>query len=335
MLMKTYSYKDEPIKIYGLPEFEKTKTLTRLPDSLIEKIPSLVHLGRRCPGARMEFCTDATEITVELLFKTLSVDVGMSLYSCQSAFVQVGEHTSSEYVGLVNPSGYGQKNVKKTFRLSGKLQQVVIWIPRNEQMESVSVTVPDEATVTAPHGYKYEKPIVYYGSSITEGGCCCNIFNAYNAIISRHLDTDYINLGFSGNAKGEPEMADYISSLDMSIFVYDYDHNAPSVAHLSATHEPFFKRIREAKPDLPVIMMTRPKVKYNADEIMRREVVKKTYENALAAGDKNVYFLDGETFYGETDRELCSLDVIHPNDLGFYRMANAVEPLIKKLLENK
>ena len=332
-MMKRYTYKDEPIRIYGLPEFEKNKRLTRLPDELIERIPSLSHLGRRCPGARMEFRTNATELTVSLDFKTLSVDVGMSLYHCQSAFVQVGEHTEAEFIGLVNPPDYSTKTVEKTFKLSGELQQVTIWIPRNEQMECISISVPDEAEVLEPSGYKYETPIVYYGSSITEGGCSCNIFNAYNAIISRHLDTDYINLGFSGSAKGEPEMANYISGIDMSIFVYDYDHNAPNVEHLEATHEPFFKRIREARPTLPIVMMTRPKASYNEDEKRRREVVRATYENALAKGDGNVYFLDGETFYGENDRELCSMDVIHPNDLGFHRMAAVVEPLIKELLE--
>ncbi len=330
--MKTYRYSDPPVKVYGLPELNKTGRLVRLPDDVIEKVPSLSHYGRRCPGARMELQTDAKSITVGIEFKTLSVDVGMSLYSCQSAYVTVGEHTEAEYIGLVNPKNYEDKTVEKVFSLSGKMQNVTVWLPRNEQLESIWVSVPDEAEVKAPVGYKYEKPIVYYGSSITEGGCCCNIFNAYNAIICRHLDADYINLGFSGSAKGEMPIADYIASLDMSIFVYDYDHNAPTVKHLKDTHEPFFKRIRESRPDLPVIMMTRPKVRYTEEERQRRQVVRQTYENALASGDKNVYFLDGETFYGEADRELCSTDLIHPNDIGFLRMAEKIEPLIKALL---
>ena len=331
--MKTYRYNDEPIRIYGLPEFERSGRLARLSDELIEKIPTLSHYGRRCPGGRMELQTDARSITVRVEFKTLSVDVGMSLYNCQSAFVTVGRHTDAVYLGLVNPKDYSEKVVEKTFTLSGEMQNVTVWLPRNEQLESISVTVPDEAAVLPPIGYKYEKPIVYYGSSITEGGCCCNIFNAYNAIISRHLDTDYINLGFSGSARGEMPMADFISTLDMSIFVYDYDHNSPNPEHLLATHEPFFNRIREADPSLPVIMMTRPKAVYNEEERRRREIVRRTYENALAKGDKNVYFIDGETFYGETDRELCSGDTIHPNDLGFFRMAEKIEPLIKALLK--
>ena len=91
--MKTYRYNDEPIRIYGLPEFERSGRLARLSDELIEKIPTLSHYGRRCPGGRMELQTDARSITVRVEFKTLSVDVGMSLYNCQSAFVTVGTVT--------------------------------------------------------------------------------------------------------------------------------------------------------------------------------------------------------------------------------------------------
>ena len=333
--MKTFRHTDQPIRIYGLPEFDRTGRLVRLPDHVIEAIPVLSHLGRRCPGARMEFKTDARSVTVRVVMKTLDFDIGMSIYSCQSAFVTVGDHKNATYLGLVNPKDYASKVAEKTFELSGEMQNVTVWLPRNEQLEEITVTVPDEARVEAPVGYKYTKPIVYYGSSITEGGCCCNIFNAYNAIICRHLDTDYVNLGFSGRARGETVMADYISGIDASVFVYDYDHNAPTVEHLQATHEPFFKRIRQAHPDLPVIMMTRPKANYDEDDKKRREVVRATYERAVADGDENVWFIDGESFYGETDRELCSIDVIHPNDLGFFRMASVIEPVIEKILKKQ
>lgn len=70
---------------------------------------------------------------------------------------------------------------------------------------------------------------------------------------------NYINLGFSGNAKAEDTMIKYIKGLDMSIFVYDYDHNAPTVEHLRATHNKMFVAIREAHPDLPILILPRPK----------------------------------------------------------------------------
>lgn len=129
-------------------------------------------------------------------------------------------------------------------------------------------------------------------------------------------------------------MADYINTIDMGAFVYDYDHNAPTVEHLSNTHKPFFDRIREAHPNIPILMMTRPAEVYNDDMKARRDIVKATYNAAVAAGDKNVYFIDGETFYGEFDRNLCAVDNCHPNDLGFFRMASVIRPVLKQMLDS-
>jgi hypothetical protein len=214
------------------------------------------------------------------------------------------------------------------------MEQITVYFPRNEIIDFIEISVTDDANVAPPTPYAYEKPVVFYGSSITEGGCCCNVTNAYNAMLSRWPDFDYINLGFSGSAMGEPVMADYIAAMDMSAFVFDYDHNAPSIKHLAATHKPFFDRIRAAHPNLPILMMTRPAEVYTSDYKARREVVRATYEAAIAAGDNNVYFIDGETFYGDTDRNLCASDDCHPNDLGFYRMASVIRPVLEKMLKS-
>ena len=128
-------------------------------------------------------------------------------------------------------------------------------------------------------------------------------------------------------------MAAYISKLDMSVFVYDYDHNAPDEAHLAATHEKMFQTIRSAQPDLPIIMMTMPKSKPgDADKRQRRfQIIQQTYRNAVAAGDRNVYLISGSELLGDC-AESATVDNCHPNDLGFYMMAQKLAPMIKKLL---
>ena len=99
-------------------------------------------------------------------------------------------------------------------------------------------------------------------------------------------------------------------------------------------HEAFFKIVREKNPELPVIFVTKPD--YNSDvreNSKRREVVLKTYKNAVKAGDKNVYYIDGETLFGIEDRDSCTVDGCHPNDLGFMRMAQVICPVLKKALK--
>ena len=213
------------------------------------------------------------------------------------------------------------------------MEDVLILLPRNEIVENVEILLDDDAEILPPTEYKYSKPILYYGSSITEGGISCNPSNAYNAIISRHLDVDYINLGFSGNAKGELAMADYINTLDFSIFVYDYDHNCNGAAHLKETHHPFYRIIREAHPDLPIIMITSSTILLKEQEFAaRREVILESYKQALEEGDKNVYLIDGKELFGGDNWDACTVDGVHPNDLGFYRMAKRIGRDVQAIL---
>lgn len=329
--MKKYNCFDEPIKVFGIPFFEEKRKFERLPEQLRAKMSNLEFLGRRCPGARIGFRTDAEEFTVKIYLKTLSLDIGMSIYSCQSACVMIGDRQNSVFAALINPPNYNTKVFEKTVKKSSNMEEVTIWLLRNEEIDNVEIIMPDYACVEGPTPYKYGKAL-YYGSSITEGGCCCNVTNGYNALLSRWLDLDYYNFGFSGKARGELEMADYINTIDMSLFVMDYDHNAPNVEHLRNTHEPFFKRIREVNPNLPILILSKPDFDYTDDGKERRSVIENTYNNAVKAADKNVYFIDGETFFGEYDRHLCTIDRTHPNDLGFYRMATVILPTMKKIL---
>ncbi|MBQ2881244.1 MAG: hypothetical protein IJE40_03150 [Clostridia bacterium] len=332
--MKMYKYNEKPLEVHGIPHFEKHGKLERLPEDVRIKVPSLSFLGIRTPGARLCFRTNSTKITVRIEFETMNFDHGMSMKAAQSANVLIGERKKARFAGLVSPKNYNEKIAENTFEKSGDFEDVTIWFPRNEVISDISVSIEDDAEIESPSPYKYP-PMLFYGSSITEGGCACRVTNAYNAIISQHLDADYYNFGFSGCAKGELALADYINTIPMSIFVMDYDHNAPTVEHLAATHEPFFKRIRENNPDLPIVLMTRPNFDNDITAFERREIIKNTYKNAVDSGDKNIYFIDGETFFGNTDREFCTNDGCHPNDLGFYRMASVVEPVIKKILEEK
>ena len=325
---------DAPIRVFGVPFFEEKKNLERLPPELIEALKYGNKLGRRCPGTRVCFRTDATEFELELTLEPMSVDIGMAIYSCQSAEVLVGERGKARFASLVNPPNYNTTTFSKKITKSDKMEDVTIFLPRNEVISCVKLTFPDDAHVEEPTPYRYG-PVLYYGSSITEGGCCCRLTNAYNALLSNRLDVDYYNFGFSGSAKGELIMADYINTLPIKAFVYDYDHNAPSAEHLRKTHEPFFLRIREKQPNLPILMMGRPDFDYAADARERREIIFSTYKNALARGDQNVYYLDSEEFFGTVDREQCTVDRVHPNDLGFYRMAEVVEPVLRQMLNIK
>jgi lysophospholipase L1-like esterase len=211
-----------------------------------------------------------------------------------------------------------------------EMREYTINFPTYSSVDSLYVGLDENAKLEAPGKYRVETPVVFYGSSITQGGCASRPGSTYQAVASRRLDFDYVNLGFSGNAKGEQVMADYIAGLPMSVFVCDYDHNAPTVEHLWATHENLYRTVRKAHPDIPVIFMARPLFTPGEDALARLEVIKATYEKAKAAGE-NVYLIDGPTLMAMAGDDGL-VDGAHPNDLGFASMAKAVGDVLAEIL---
>ena len=330
--MKTYNFKDAPIKIHGAI-INKNGRLVRMDDEVAKTVNE--YTGVRVfsgAGARVRFKTDSKSIKIRATVANNGIDWAIPLSG--SCGIDVFEESTR--IGLVNAKNYGILEFEDTLKKSDAVSNITLMLPRNEPILDLEISIDDGAQMLEADPYKYEKPIVFYGSSITEGGCSSTVSKCYTALVTRWLDSDYINLGVSGNARGEENMANYIKRLDMSIFVMDYDHNAPTPEHLEKTHEPFFKIIREAHPTLPIVMMSKPDFDNGIEENkIRRDIIKRTYENALANGDKNVYFIDGESFFGDTDRSICTVEGCHPTDLGFMRMAEVVYPVLKAILENK
>lgn len=222
-------------------------------------------------------------------------------------------------------------------------KQLCDWIinfPLYCGVRNVQIGLKAGSVIEPPAPRKVEAPVLFYGSSITQGGCASRPGNNYCSMLCRAIDAPQINLGFSGCGRGEIALAHAIGKLKLSAFVLDYDHNAPTIEHLRATHEPFFKAVRSAQPDLPIIIMTKCDYpNYDPEKIAtadtRIDIIRQTYLNAVASGDKNVWFIDGRTLFGEEDRDICTVDNCHPNDAGFYRMYQNVLPTLKKALNIK
>ena len=120
--------------------------------------------------------------------------------------------------------------------------------------------------------------------------------------------------------------------MDMSIFVCDYDHNAYAPGYLKETHMPLLRAVRAVQPDLPILVLSAPDSLLKPEWRYRREIIRENVEQLQSEGDKNIYFLDGITLFEGEGWDSCTVDGCHPNDLGFLRMANKMEPHIKRLL---
>ena len=205
--------------------------------------------------------------------------------------------------------------------------------PLYSNLTKLYVGLEQGASLKEAPNYTYEVPIVSYGSSITQGGCASRPGNCYQHFLTRQFDCDHWNLGFSGSARAEDVMIDWVRQLKMSVFLYDYDYNSLTKEHLAATHEKMFLAVRETQPDLPIIMMSRPKYYLSEYEKLRLEIIRTTYENAKVRGDQNVYFIDGPTLMADI-KDNGTVDNCHPSDSGFASMAKAITPVLGKILES-
>ncbi len=316
-------------KIYGLVENEYNR-LPKPQRKMASK--SLLYLQNNLSGGRVRFITNSKNLGIRVKLKNSDLIynfsyIGFSGVDCYKGYDQ----NRLEFMGVCCPPIY-RKRAKTQFKLSGEREQITLYLPIYNSIEKLEIGVDNGAYIEAPVEYKREKPMLFYGSSITQGGCASRAGNNYCAMVSRYLDSDFVCLGFSGNAKGELWLADYIAQQEMSVFIYDYDFNAPNAEYLKKTHLPFLKKILEKQPNLPVVMMSKPSAKLEGEDIERREIIRDTYNWAKNEG-YDVYFIDGETLFGQEGSECCTVDKIHPNDLGFYRMAQTLYPVLKEILE--
>ena len=321
----------EPFEIRGLAAAEGER-FVRLPVADLQKYSEGVQLlAYHTAGGRVRFQTDSARVAVRV--KSLNAGAMSHMPLTGSAGVDI--YKNGAFAASVRPATGDGGWFEGVYTSSGEMARYEINMPLYNGLTALLIGLDEGAKLLAPDPYRYDRPVVYYGSSITQGGCASRPGNSYQGFLSRWLDADQINLGFSGNGRGEAEMAQYIAGLEMSAFVLDYDHNAPSAEHLEKTHEAFFKIIREKHPLLPVVFVSKPDFDQNPEvNGQRRAVIFKTYENAKNNGDRHVYFVDGQTLFGDSDRDACTVDGCHPNDLGFYRMAQAIYPALKAGLES-
>lgn len=210
-----------------------------MPENIARGVSEGVYvLHSNTAGGRVRFVTDSPYIAIYAKMDGL----GKMPHFALTGSIGFDLYVDNYYTNTFVPPFDIKDGYESIFEFEKKEQrEITIDFPLYSNVNELYIGLQEDSFLAEAKPYKNVKPIVYYGSSITQGGCASRPGMSYQAIISRIFNYDYINLGFSGSAKAEDEMIEYIKNLDMSIFVYDYDHNAPTVEHLKKTHEKMFK----------------------------------------------------------------------------------------------
>ena len=344
------SVREAPFTIDGLYHPERPGTFRRLPEELEEKFRQMTDpISQRVAGhatapagGRIRFATNASRLTVKITIpgklgsstdtQTLLSTSGMDLYIVDF------DGEARYHASLSYNDNHDLIEGGLTVSLPGDyLYDYVLYMPYLMKISDVEISVNEGATLTAPRvGYKIEKPILFYGSSIVHGASCSRPGLVYSAIVGRRLHANFINLGFAGAARAEKEIVDYIAEKgsELSAFVLDYDHNSPGRDHLAETHKNFYLTVREKNPDLPIVMVTAPVALITSNGWKaRRAAILRNYVEGIEAGDQNLHLVDGFTMmHGDVPTDELLIDGTHPCDLGFHRMAYAIGGTLDRIL---
>ncbi|MDR4890083.1 SGNH/GDSL hydrolase family protein [Fredinandcohnia sp. QZ13] len=336
--IRWYSPKEKPFRISGFAWFNKEERYRRLPAKPVYDIPPRVdELADNTSGGQICFRTNATKLEIKVKL-TDAANMGHMTASGQCGFdVYVGDPGKQQYYATAIPSLLEQSYEKTIWDFSSRSQhiteqfrEVTLNFPLYQGVEEVLIGTNSSAIIEPPTPYDSDKRVIFYGTSITQGACASRPGMSYTNILSRRMNLEFINLGFSGSGRGEHGVALTIREIERpACFVLDYEANV-TYKEYKDTLIPFIETYREYHPDVPIIIVSRiPFVQDKAigeyeDYQNRREYSKSTVEKLQQQGDKNISFIDGANLLGELWHE-CTVDGIHPNDLGFMEMANRME----------
>jgi hypothetical protein len=212
----------------------------------------------------------------------------------------------------------------------------VLYLPLYNGIKSLEIGVPKGATIT-PTPPRKDKPILFYGTSITHGACASRTGMCFVNMLGRRLDRPMLNFGFSGNGRMEVEVVKFLAEVDPAIFVLDCVANT-SAQQLTERTAPAVKLIREKHPDTPILLVEQrawansPLVPSQAQSHAEKcAAYRAAYDKLIAEGTKHLHYqVGGDNLIGGDGEG--TTDGSHPNDLGMMRYADALEPALRQLL---
>lgn len=329
-----YDPQKEPFSLHGLI-VQEDGAFRRMPWEIAEKVsPKVYALSSHTSGGRVRFVTNSDRLALRVGFERFDARSIMSLQASLGFDVYVEQDGKEVFFRSVLPPFDAKNGYENSIPLPEGEKQITLYFPLYNDVKSLSVGLSRGSSLKKAAPYERTTPILFYGSSITQGACASRPGISYVARIARNLKSDFINLGFAGGCKGERVMSEYLATIPSSVFVLDYDHNSPNPAFLNETHYGVYKTYREKHPDTPIVLVTRPASNpTNPAVIGRRNVVMETYLRAVSEGDQKIFFVDGFELLDDEERMDCTVDGTHPNDYGFYRMAKIIGAAVRRAME--
>ena len=301
--------------------------------------PAVWNLSRDSAGMMVRFKTDSAIIWADYtLFRERLNGVNMTPIGTSGLDLYARDDAGHwRWVGVARPT---QKNVRVEIikDLTPGLREYAIYLPLYNGVEKLSIGVDPSAQFT-PLAPRTDKPIVFYGTSITHGASASRPGMVHTAILGRRFDRSVINLGFSGNGRMDAAVGDLLNKIDAAIYVIDCLPNMDA-AGVREKCMPLVNQLRAAHPTTPIVLVEDRRfsnswIQPNKNKFHNNNhaALRECFEKLQAAGVTGLYYIPGDDLLG-SDAE-GTTDGSHPNDLGFLRQADVMEPILRAALAGR
>jgi len=322
----------------GWPEKELKAPFDRLPAKAEGKVRSAVWgLSHDSAGICVRFASDSPSIDCRwTVLKSNLALPHMPATGVSGVDLYVQANSGLHWLATGRPTN-PTNSVALVSNLPKQRREYVLYLPLYNGVSSVEIGINKEASISPlPREDKAAKPIVFWGTSITQGGCASRPGMVHTAILGRRFHVPVINLGFSGNGKMEPEVAELLAEIDAAVYVMDCLPNC-TAAEVTERTAPLVQNIRKTRPVTPIVLV---EDRTYADAFLvaarkgrnstARAALKAEFDKLVAAGDKNLHYIPGETLLGSDGED--TVDGSHPTDLGFVRQAEAMAKTLGPLI---
>lgn len=325
----------DTLTVEGRAFADRAATWDRLPAAAEGVVRQPVwDLSRDSAGIAIRFVTDSTAVAARWTVRKSKLEMThMPATGVSGVDLYIRTDDGWRWVNCGQPKAV--TNTTTLVRgLPAEPHEFMLYLPLYNGIETVEIGTLSGSTIEPAPVRK--KPIVFYGTSITHGACASRPGMCHPAILGRRLDRPIVNLGFSGNGRLEPEVARFIVEIDAAVFVIDCLPNLNGQQTAERT-EPLVRQIREAHPNVPIVLVEDRAYANNPFDAGRRgrnegnwKAFRAAYDRLVADGVKRLFYLEGAGLLGDDGEG--TVDGSHPNDLGFMRQADAFEPVLRQAL---
>lgn len=219
--------------------------------------------------------------------------------------------------------------------------EVIIHFPLYAGVCQVLLGFDEGVRLSAPRPRKDDRRVVIYGTSITQGASASRPGAALTNILSRKLNREVINLGFDSSGKCEAEAALAIRDVERTgMLILDNNPNCPDGQWIAEKYPTFLRLYRERYPKVPILVLSRCHFARDLlledqlrNRIDMRNATEQAVKDRVQAGDEHIYFLDGAAIFDPEEFEEYTVDGTHATDLGFYKMAQKLLPILSEYLD--